>query len=261
MSDLKQKLEVLVGSLPNRDPGDLIVDIARLATLAGNDACEALLAAHPEFFDARPILTEANFRRVRQKDVAAVEELLRLRPEHPFVIRDLLSESGRGPYDRVSDMFDCVDFSQCRRLVMVGCGPNPSTIFHIYDKTQIPEIIGLDTLPFAIEMTRAIIERLGLSRVQAELCDGTTFDFAKADVVFVANMVSPKAAVLTRIADTAPENVQIVLREPHSFGRLWAESGEQELDHRLEVLDRPRPSDYVTLSRDVFIRRCAVTAT
>jgi hypothetical protein len=258
MSDLKKRLEGIVASLRDRSSADVIGDIARLAVEAGNDACEEMLAAHPELLDMRPILTEANFRRIRDKDVRAVEQLLGLRPEAPFVIRDLLSEAGRASYDRVGDMFEYVDFSRCRRLVMVGCGPNPSTIFHVCDKTKIPEIFGLDVLPFAVEKARLIAERLGLSRVKIELCGGTAFDYATADIVFVANMVSPKASVLTRIADTAPANVQIVLREPHSLGRLWAECGEQMLDSRLEVRETARPSDYVALSRDVFIRRRVV---
>jgi len=257
MSELKKSLEGLIASLPDREPAEVIADISRLAAVAGNNACEAMLSAHPELFEARPSLTEANFQRIRQRDVVEVEELLRLRPESSFVIRDVLSESGRRPYDRVGDMFEHVDFGQCRRLVMVGCGPHPSTIFHIYDKTRIPEIIGLDILPFAIEKTRALIERLRLSRVRAELCDGRAFDYARADVVFLANMVSPKAAVLSRVADTAPVNVQIVLREPYSLGRLWAESGEHELDPRLEVVAIARPSDKIALSRDVFIKRRA----
>lgn len=258
MSNLKKSLERLVASLPDREPADVIVEISKLAAMAGNDACEALLADHPELFEARAILTDANFRRIRQQDVVAVEKLLRLRPERPFVIRDLLNASGKDTYDRVSDMFAHVDFRQCRRLVMVGCGPNPSTIFHVYDKTRIPEIIALDMLPFAIEATGALVEQLKLSRVKTELCEGSAFDFARADIVFVANMVSPKAAVLARIADTAPADVQIVLREPHSLGRLWAESGEQELDPRLEVIAEARPSDRVALSRNLFVRRRAV---
>lgn len=143
------------------------------------------------------------------------------------------------------------------RLVMVGCGPNPSTILHAYDKVRIPEIVGLDTLPFAIETTRLLIERLRLTGVQAELCDGRAFDYSGAEVVFIANMMSPKAAVLSRIADTAPANVQVVLRDPYSFGRLWAERGQEDLDPRLEVVATGWPSDGVALSRDLFIRRRA----
>jgi hypothetical protein len=66
-------------------------------------------------------------------------------------------------------------------------------------------------------------------------------------------MVSPKAAVVSRIADTAPDEVQIVLWEPYSLGRLWAESAERTLDPRLEITGRTSISRNMT--RDVFVRR------
>jgi hypothetical protein len=255
MFELKENLERLVASLPDRDPGDVIAEISRLAKAAGEDACGTLLAEHPELFDHKPALTRANFERVCQSDRLAVEKLLEIRPSGPAVIGDLLGSRERLAYDRVSDMFENVDFSRCSRLVMVGCGALPSTIFHVYDKTEVREIVGLDIRPVAIEAVSALVERFGSSRVKAELCDGRAFDYAGATVVFVANMVSPKAAVLARIADTAPTDVQIVLREPFSLGRLWADSGEQGLDPRLEVVGRARPSGYVALSRDVFLMR------
>lgn len=259
MPELKDHLERLIDTLPDRNPRDVIMDVSRLAAEAGSDACEALLEKHPELLEARPILAEANFRRIREQDIAAVETLRQHRSDGPVVIRELLSGHSRKAYDRVSDMFEHVDFDQCRRLVMVGCGPNPSTIFHVFDRSRIPEIIGLDTLPYAIEMTRTLIDHLGLARVTAERIDGSLFDYRGADIIFIANMVSPKAAVLSRIADTAPANVQIVLRDPHSLGQLWAESGEQGLDHRLYIDSAAQPSDYVSLSRDLFVRRRVVS--
>jgi hypothetical protein len=255
MIELRESIERLVASLPARDPGEVIREISRLATASGEDACNALLAAHPELLDHVPALTAANVQRVRQSDAAEVEKLLQIRPNGPVVIGDMLSERGWRPYARVSDLFEQVALDKCRRLVMIGCGPYPSTIFHIYDKTEIPEIIGLDTLPYAIDTVLALIEQLGLSRIKAELSDGRRFDYAGVDVVFLANMVSPKAAVLSRIADTAPADVQIVLRDPYALGILWAESGERCLDPRLEVISRAQPIGDSALSRDVFIRR------
>ena len=73
--------------------------------------------------------------------------------------------------------------------------------------------------------------------MRAELTDGRDFDFTDSRIVFVAKMTTPKGAVLSRIADTAPQDVRIVVREPLSLGRLWAESAEQTLDPRLVQLN------------------------
>ena len=67
------------------------------------------------------------------------------------------------------------------------------------------------------------------------------------------SMVRPKAATVTRILDTAPEEVQIVIREPVGFGRLWNESAEWGLDPRLEVAGYGPAGR--TLSRNLFVRR------
>ena len=48
--------------------------------------------------------------------------MLQLRSGGPTVLSELLSKSARRDYDRVSDMFQNIDFSDCSRLVMVGCG-------------------------------------------------------------------------------------------------------------------------------------------
>src|SRR5262249_17215701 len=60
--------------------------------------------------------------------------------------------------------------------------------------------------------------------------DGAQYDYSDADVIFVANLVRPKQAVLTRILHTAPDHVRIILRDLYSLGLLWAEEGAAALD-------------------------------
>ena len=179
--------------------------------------------------------------------------MLQLRPDGPVALSELLGKSARRAYDRVSDMFQNIDFNNCSRLVMVGCGPSPVSIFHVCDKTEIPDIIALDVVPDAVERVRALIEHFGLSRVRAEVCDGREFDYDSAGIVLVANMVSPKAGVVSRIADTAPIAVQIAVRDPYGLGVLWADSAERALDPRLKVISRGHPG--LPLAREVYIKR------
>ncbi len=225
-------LEKLLASSKNRNPGELIPEIRQFAEAVGEAACEALLASTPDIFKYAPALTRANYQRVLEGNITESNRLLQVGPDKPPVIGDVLSDFDRRYYDRAGESFKNVDLRKCIRLVMVGCGPCPTTIFHIFDRTAIPDIIGLDVVPDAIETARALTRRFGLSRVRLEVCDGQEFDYDGAQLVFISNMVSPKAGVLSRIADTAPAEVQIILRDPYSLGLLLAESGQRNLDPR-----------------------------
>jgi hypothetical protein len=247
------ELENLLASSANRDPAELLEEISQIADAIGENACDALLASNPELLKYAPVLTQANRLRVNKKETEETERMLQLRRHGPVVLGALLSKSARRAYDRVNDMFQNIDFNNCSRLVMVGCGPSPVSIFQIYDRTEIPDIIALDVVPDAIERVRSLIEHFGLSRMRAEVCDGTDFDYGSAGIVVVANMVSPKAGVVSRIADTAPRAVQIAVRDPYGLGLLWADSAERALDPRLEVIGRGHPG--LPLSRDVYIKR------
>ena len=247
------ELENLLASSANRDPAELIEEISQIADALGEHACDALLAANPELLKYAPVLTQANRQRVQKHETGETERMLRLRSGGPTVLSELLGKSERRDYDRVSAMFQNIDFSGCSRLVMVGCGPSPVSIFHVCDRTEIPDIIALDVVPDAIESVRALTRHFGLSHVRAEVCDGREFDYGSTDIVLVANMVSPKADVVSRIADTAPIAVQIAVRDPYGLGLLWAESAEQALDPRLKVVGKGHPG--LPLSRDVYIKR------
>ena len=56
---------------------------------------------------------------------------------------------------------------------------------------------------------------------------------------------------MQRAIATAGPGVQVVLREPYSLGRLWAERAESRFDAPLQVCHRGPGSRY--LSRDVFV--------
>ena len=249
----KEDLERLLRLSGNRDPSDLIKDICDLAARIGEDAAETLLEAHPELFKYKPALTQAYCRRVLSREAPEVQRLLGTNSGGPAAFKDVASELGLALYNRSLEMFDKLDLSTCRRLVMVGCGSLPFTVFLIHDKTTIPEIVGLDIRPEAVESARDMAERLSYGRVRTELCDGRSYDYSQAQIVYVAGMVSPKSAIMSRIADTAPDDVQIVVREPFSLGRLWLESSEHGRDRRLEVTAKGRGE--WTLNRDIFLRR------
>lgn len=247
--DLGQRL----ASTPRRKASELIRDIVDLSEAIGDGNAESLLDAYPDLFGHAPFLTRRYRDYILSMESAEAQRLLLISPHGPVTFAEVAGEAARVAYDRVHDMFGRVEFQRCRRFVMVGCGQLPVTVFHVHDKTDVSELVALDIRPDAVETVGKLAARLGLLRVKAERCDALRHDFSEAQIVYVANMVSPKGAVLARIADTAPDGVQIIVREPYALGRLWAESGERDLDPRLEVTARGPGSRY--LSRDVFLRR------
>jgi len=164
-----------------------------------------------------------------------------------------LGDFGRRAYARVQDMFEVLDFDSIERVVMVGSGPLPATLFHIADRSRAPNLVGLDTDPQAINLSRALARRFQPRRLTIEAASGQSFDYAGASAVYVANLVRPKAAVLARIAETAAPGTTVVLRDPAGAGELLAETGVQGLDPRFEVT-REGPADAGFLSRHVFLR-------
>lgn len=167
--------------------------------------------------------------------------------------RDVASTDGAAAYDRVADLFQNVNFEDCRRFVLVGAGELPITALHVHDRTEVPRIECLDTRPEVSDRIHAFSRWLGTDRLHANCHNGGQHDYSDADIVYVANMVWPKGAVIARILETAPANVQIILRDPYSFGMLWAEEGAASLDPCLEVATYGRGSRF--LSRDLFLRR------
>jgi hypothetical protein len=213
-----------------------------------------LLDRYPELFTYRRLLTQAYHDTVVGKEIAEIGRILSL-AKGPTTFAEIAGARTMITYNRVSEMFTSIDFGSCRRLVMVGCGRVPAAIFHVHDRTEIPEIIGLDVLPEAVDGAKALLERLGYRRARFEVSDGSVYDYADVDIVLIANMVSPKAEVVSRIADTASANVRIVARDPLSLGRLWADSAERALDSRLEILGKGDGIGHWSLSRDLYLKR------
>jgi hypothetical protein len=248
-----QALAALIESSHDRDPATLIDDLCRLAHEMGEEVAEALLDADPTLRRHVPRLTQAFYQRVVRKEIVEAAHLLHQPLENGIAFTNVASPAVLRTYNRVREMFERVDFRACRCFVMVGCGRVPVTMFHVHERTATTEIVGLDIVPEAVETAREIAARFGYARTGVELCDGQAYDYGRAQIIFITNMISAKAAVLTRIAETAPPDVVIVVREPYSLRRLWSESGERLLDPRLEIVGRGSRNS--TLSRDVYLKR------
>lgn len=158
------------------------------------------------------------------KEYESANSLLELGNEGNYSLRDLLLfQFGKDSYSRVRDLSDRIDFTQIKRLVMVGCGSLPSTLFWLYDHYPAIDYIGLDINANCVALASKVINALNISKVHILNHDGCEFDFSGFDCIFIANQVTPKTRVLDRIAKTSDISAQVVVRNPTFTGKLLAE--------------------------------------
>lgn len=248
----RAQLEQILASPEDRDTLELIHAIVDLAQAMGLEAADRMLERAPELTRLRPHLPSEFHANVVDREIAEARRLLATPIAAPASYRALASPTAASMYDRLAGVAEHVARPGMQRIVMVGCGWRPVTMFHLHDTTDAREIVGLDVVPDAVETAAALARKLGYDRIRTELRDGTGFDYAGADIVYVASMVSPKPDVIARILDTAPEDVRIVLWEPVALGRLWVEGSMPERNPRLEITGR---GPVMRLSQDVFARR------
>ena len=149
-----------------------------------------------------------------------------------------------------------VNWQGKKKLVMVGAGPLPKTMLHFHDHTDIEQIIGLDSNQESVYIAGQMIRRAhkNTSRIQLVHYNGLNYDYKDADLVFVANFVTPKAKVLNRIAATAKNGVQVLVRTPVSFGKMIYESATEGLDPRLAITQEGEVNNYF-LSKTLVLQK------
>ena len=164
---------------------------------------------------------------------------------------DCAGSGALAAYGRVDGLVDQLALKSGASVVMVGCGQLPVTALHLLDKSPAGQVVCLDICPKAIASVERLKLRFGYSQLHTQLSDGADFDYADADVVYIANMVRPKLAVINAIVNSAFHYPSVVVREPYSLGHLWAESLESTLPNLLSIKSIGKGSRY--LSRDVYL--------
>lgn len=253
LADWKEKVEGLLVNSDVQKPGELIEDLCELAAAMGDEVAEDLLSVYPDLLDHASSLKLANFQRIIRQDVTETQRLLSASLPSPVRFPEVASPRRVLSYNRSREMFDVIDFESCRRLVMVGCGSLPFTMYHVHDRTAVPDILGLDILPEAIATAERLSAKLGYTRVRFELHDGRSYDYGDAQVIYIASTVFPKPTVVSRIAETAGAGARIISRDPYSLARLWVEDSEGHRDPRLEMTGYG--GGIWSLTRDTYFRR------
>lgn len=164
-----------------------------------------------------------------------------------------LSGRERNAYDRVRDLRKLVNLRNCENVVMVGSGAFPSTLLWLHDNFPKLHYVGLDSDARCVRMATELVAALGIGNVHFELVDGRRYNFAGTDLVYVANHVVPKRAVLEQIAHSASVR-QVVVREPTPIGELLAEAVRSDLPP-VFVAEASGAVSGQFLSYDLLLRR------
>lgn len=236
------------------DSSRLIIErLLSLGATMTSEQGEKLIDDHPELVAISSIATKHYNNYILQSEDGQSKDLLSDVQVKCFEFGRTANQFGNQAYTRVNDIFKYVDFSSCKNFTMVGCGALPVTMFQVFENTEVPEIISMDIREEAIQTVRHIVEKYQMSRIKPLLESGDIYDYSNSDVIYVANMVSPKKEVLDRIIKTAKPTAQIVVRDPYSIGRLWTERGVDKLDNRYEIIEYGEPSS-AYFSQDIFLR-------
>jgi hypothetical protein len=249
-------LEAVLASPPDRDMLDLLAEIVRLADAIGPESASQLLVRDPSIRAIRPRLLEEFNEYISAMEVEETKRLLAAEIPAPISFRTFATAGALGMFARLESLASHVTKPGMKRVVMVGCGWRPVTMFYLHEATDAREIIGLDVVPDAVETSAALSRKLGYDRISTTVCEGAEYDYAGADLVYIASMVHGKRDVIARILETAPEDVRLALWEPAVLGSLWLEGSHPETIPGLEITGY---GPVLRQSQDIFARRRRTT--
>jgi hypothetical protein len=164
------------------------------------------------------------------------------------------SEFEISSYSRVEDLAQMVDFSSCKKIVMVGCGAFPATLFWIYDHYPGMEYIGIDIDSTSIALASSVSKILNLKKFILKLINGSEYNYSNVDFVYIANQVTPKNEVLRRVMETSNGKIPIVVRNPTPLGKLLAECVLKSSPSNVSFIQAGQASKSF-LSQDLLIQR------
>jgi SAM-dependent methyltransferase len=96
-----------------------------------------------------------------------------------------------------------VDFSTCRRFLVMGCGRVPATLFHLHDRTDIECLVGIDRDPQSLALARQLGDRFGLRRIRIVEADAGNMNYAGFDIICWAPFALLRRKIMARVAATA----------------------------------------------------------
>lgn len=229
-----QKIEKIVGIANSISPEliESVIDLLNIETIA----CNQLRQIYNEY--------------ILDMEASEMNSILQSDEIFDSFIK-IAGASGKDAYDRVSEIFNSLKLNENMNVVMVGCGQLPVTAIHFAEKCSAIKITCLDVISHSIGLAKKLTSKLNLKNIDFVLTSGDVYDYKECDIIYVANMVTPKIDVIKQIARTAIKRPQVIVREPYSLGIAWADQCEPNIPSDMQVIAYGPGSRY--LSRDVHL--------
>lgn len=212
------------GLLPGNAVWKAIEDIVSLATSISPEEWEAMKENGNSLMENRSWFAPVYGEFIGKVEVEEAVPFFKLIDKEKAFDVKALTPWGLSAYDRVMDLFENLDLSQAKHLIMLGSGTLPVTLMNIHERTSIPTLTAVDTDPVAIESMQRLCSVLGWTRIHAQRGNALDVQYAGADVIYVANLISPKLAVLETIGAQVKSGTSVIVREAVGVGELFAES-------------------------------------
>lgn len=253
LTPLQNTLDSVLGNSKGRPPKSIIEQIVNVHEQSSPQLWQAALDSHPASQKLKHTFTQIYNDYIIEMEHSQAQQLLDASIIPGARFTDIATDDALAAYTRVSDLFEYVDFSNIKNVVMLGCGKLPVTALHIIDRTEVSRVTCIDILPTAVLTAEKLGEQLGWSKIEFTCTDGLEFDYSLADFIYVANMVRPKSAILAQIFQTARPDASIVVREPYGLGHLWAETCLEALQEHTEYKVKGYGKGSRFLSYDMYL--------
>jgi hypothetical protein len=210
------------------------------------DLDDMLLAEYVNFFRS----CQRRYLTIKEQEVATSLCNLKITSSED-ISKQLAAGFGENSYRRVQDLSGMIKLPKNGTVVMVGCGALPATLFWLRDQDSSMKLIGLDIDPIALGLAGKTVQAMSILGIELQEIDGCDFNYAEADLVYLANQVNSKRSVLERIADTGSD-VQVVVRDSTRVGSLLATRVVNDLPPRFRIVSTGHTSKSF-LSRDLVL--------
>ncbi|MCP4524040.1 MAG: hypothetical protein GY828_07530 [Candidatus Gracilibacteria bacterium] len=235
--DFKKKLEIYDYIHHKREFFNIMKEFRHFISNMKNEETYNELYHSEHYAELKVFFTEKNNYFVRAME--SIEALsIMTKGEHGCKFLDLLdAEQIVDNYNRKGEDIQSIDFKEGQSLVMVGCGPFPETLMYFYENTPISHVVGIDNNYEAIYIAGEMIHSLGLTDIDLAYMDGQEFDYSYADIVYIPGFIPNKGELLNRIAESAKEDVQILVFSPKFLSTLIYDKVPLELHPRLKIAE------------------------
>jgi hypothetical protein len=158
-------------------------------------------------------------------------------------------------FEKSKDIYNMfLEPQKIKTFLMIESGSIPSTIMYFYEKTNIPNLISIDSNQEAIYMMNEFLEGLNIKdRIQSDRVYPHLYDYKDVDAIYINGISLNKKNILNRIAETAPDHVQIIVRNPIGLKNLIYANARSGLNKRLiihqNLADRDLSSELLHLRK------------